>query len=469
MEKQNINNEAQFDLLPNSKENRTYGAWNYSVVITGFAVATWCFLIGGTLSLYVGVKTAIIASISGNIISVLLMSMATTVQSAKYGTDTFSASSSVLGRRGTKAYLILVTCIMVGWIIVLCNMMTRSVTKIIEALWGVEITGSAAIYIIGLISAIVCWLVAWKGPRLMARMDSLVTPIFIVIMIGLIITISKSAGWGNVFAAKPIAPFDNEWLNFLLAFEASLGAGFSWWPNMGGLAKLCKTTRAAYWPNIIGLVFAATLGTALGTAAALVVGDSDPTAWMIPLGGVALGVIALFLLLFANIAANSVMIYNLGLGLKQIKFFLNRPWGLVTGFLMALAVIGLIWAEPLYDRFYIVLGVACLIYAPLVMMQLVDYFCFRNQRVHLRSLYNNTKSSKYFFWGGFNWVAVVVFLASVVLYLLILNPFTFVPVSSAFNYLTATGAACIFSAVAYYILGRIFLVGKSTGGYDMKE
>ena len=70
MEKQNINNEAQFDLLPNSKENRTYGAWNYSVVITGFAVATWCFLIGGTLSLSVGVKTAIIASISGNIISV---------------------------------------------------------------------------------------------------------------------------------------------------------------------------------------------------------------------------------------------------------------------------------------------------------------------------------------------------------------------------------------------------------------
>ena len=65
-------------------------------------------------------------------------------------------------------------------------------------------------------------------------------------------------GWDTVLSAEPLAPFDDEWLNFLIAFELSMGAGFSWWPNMGGLAKLCKTTRAAYWPNVIGLVFAAT-------------------------------------------------------------------------------------------------------------------------------------------------------------------------------------------------------------------
>lgn len=468
MEKQNINNEAQFDLLPVAKSSRSYGSWDYSVVITGFAVATWCFLIGGTLSLYVGVKTAIIASISGNIISVLLMSLATSVPSSKYGVDTFTASSSVLGRKGTKVYLLLVSCIMVGWIIVLCNMMTRSVTKIVGSVSGIEITNSAALYVIGLLTAIICWLVAWKGPNLMTKMNTFVTPIFILIMIGLAIAISKSVGWGTVMDAKPIAPFENGWINFLIAFEASLGAGFSWWPNMGGLAKLCKTTRAAYWPNIIGLVFAATLGTALGTAAALVVGESDPTAWMVPLGGVVIGVIALFLLLFANIAANSVMIYNLGLGLKQIKFFLNKPWGLVTGFLMVLAIIGLIWAGPLYDRFYIILGIACMIYAPVVMIQLVDYFIFRKQKFDLRSLYNNTKTSKYYFWGGFNWVAVAVFAASIVLYMLILNPFTFVPESKLFEYFTATGAVCIFSGILYFVLGKIFLAGRKMGGYGNK-
>lgn len=464
MEKQNINNEAQFDLLPVTKKDRIYGTWDYSVVITGFAVATWCFLIGGTLSLYVGVKTAIVASISGNIVSVLLMSLATSVQSAKYGMDGFTASSSLLGRKGTKMYLLLVSCIMVGWIIVLCAMMARSTTNIIEGITGIEITGNVAIYVIGFISAFVCWLVAWKGPQLMKRMNTFVTPIFIVIMIGLIVAISKSVGWGEVMSAKPIAPFDSEWINFLIAFEASMGAGFSWWPNMGGLAKLCKTTRASYWPNIIGLVLAATLGTALGTAAALVVGDSDPTAWMIPLGGVTIGVIALILLLFANIAANSVMIYNLGLGLKQIKFFLNRSWGVVTGFLMILAVIGLIWAQPLYDRFFIILGVASLIYTPIVMMQLIDYYVFRKQKIDLRSLYNNTETSKYYFWGGFNWVAIIVFLASIAIYFVFLNPFTYIP-TEAFRYCAATVGAAIFSTVAYYVLGRIFLVGKSTGGY----
>ena len=464
MEKQNVNNEAQFDLMPVTKKDRIYGFWDYSVVITGFAVATWCFLIGGTLSLYVGVKTAVIASISGNIISVLLMTLATSVQSAKYGTDSFTASSSLLGRRGTKAYLILVSCIMVGWIIVLCTMMSRSASNIIFGLTGIEITSKVAIYIISLISAFVCWLVAWKGPQLMKKMNSFVTPIFIVIMIGLIIAISNSVGWNTVMEAKPIAPFESQWLNFLLAFEVSLGAGFSWWPNMGGLAKLCKTTRSAFWPNIIGLVFAATLGTALGTAAALVVGDSDPTAWMIPLGGIAVGVIALVLLIFANVAANSIMIYNLGLGLKQIKFFLNKPWGVVTGFLIGLSVIGLIWAEPLYDRFYIILGVACLIYAPIVMMQLVDYFVFRKQKVNLRSLYNNSETSKYYFWGGFNWIAIGVFIASILIYCMLLNPFTFVP-KPAFQYFTATGAVSVFAAVAYFILGKLALQGRKIGGY----
>ena len=65
----NLNAEAQFDVLPVLGRDRIYSFGKYTYVIVGFAMATWCFMIGGSLSAFVGFKTAIIASVSGNLYS----------------------------------------------------------------------------------------------------------------------------------------------------------------------------------------------------------------------------------------------------------------------------------------------------------------------------------------------------------------------------------------------------------------
>lgn len=233
---------------------------------------------------------------------------------------------------------------------------------------------------------------------------------------------------------------------------------------MGGVAKLCKTTKAAFWPNVIGLVFAATLGTVMGVAAGLLIGATDPTMWMIPMGGLALGTIALLLVIAADVTACSVMIYNLGIGVKQIKSFVKLSWGKVTGLVTVIAIIGMVWAEPLYASFYIILGISSMTCAPIAMMQLVDYYFLRKKHISIRDAYNNGKTSKYYFWGGFNWVAIGVFVASIVLYLLIFDPFLVVP-HAAFPFINATTAVCIFSFVAYYVLAKAILVKKGIGGF----
>lgn len=459
-----INSEVQSESMPVLKGERPYGFKDYTVVITGFACAAWCFITGGSLALYVGVKTALIASIAGNIVAVLLMSLTTQVLNSKYGVDAYTGARSVLGSRGTKVFLILMSIFVIAWLIILCMMVAKGVGNIVLGFTGIDITTGLPVLILSLVAGAVCWLVAWKGPELLKKLNVIVAPVFVIILIFLFVTISGNYGWDAVVNAQPLAPFDSEWMNFLVAFELSMGAGFSWWPNMGGLAKLCKTTRAAYWPNVIGLVFAATLGTVMGVAAALLVGDSDPTAWMIPMGGLALGTVALVLVIGANITACSVMLYNLGIGVKQVKSFLKLSWGKVTGLITIIAFIGMIWAEPLYARFYIILGISSMSCAPIAMMQLVDYYIFRKQHISLRDAYNNSSSSKYYFWGGFNWVAIGVFAASVVLYLLIFDPFMCVP-HSFFQYCNATVAVCIFSFVAYYVLGKLLLVKKGIGGF----
>ena len=458
-----VNSEAQSESMPVLKDERPYGFRDYTVVITGFACAAWCFITGGSLAMYVGVVPALVASIAGNIVAVLLMSLTTQVVNTKYGVDAYTGVRSVLGGRGTKVFLILMSIFVIAWLIILCMMVAKGIANIVLGFTGVDITTGLPVIILSICAGAVCWLVAWKGPDMMKKLNTFVAPVFVIILIFLVVTITGNYGWDTVLNAQPLAPFDSEWINFLVAFELSMGAGFSWWPNMGGLAKLAKTTKAAYWPNVIGLVFAATLGTVMGVAAALLVGNSDPTAWMIPMGGLALGTVALILVICADITACSVMLYNLGIGVKQVKSFLKPSWGKVTGVITLIACIGMIWAEPLYARFYIILGISSMSCAPIAMMHLVDYFFFRKQRISLRDAYNNSSTSKYYFWGGFNWIAIGVFVASVILYLLIFDPFMAIP-HAFFKYCNATVAVCIFSFVAYYVLGKLFLVNKGIGG-----
>ena len=163
------------------------------------------------------------------------------------------------------------------------------------------------------------------------------------------------------------------------------------------------------------------------------------------------------------------MLYNLGIGVKQVKSFVKLSWGKVTGLITIIAFIGMIWAEPLYARFYIILGISSMTCAPIAMMHLVDYYIFRKQHISLRDAYNNSSSSKYYFWGGFNWVAIGVFVASIVLYLSIFDPFMCIP-QPIFRYCNATVATCVFSFAAYYVLGKLLLVNRGIGGFsDTKD
>lgn len=468
MAETDVNSEAQSESMPVLKSERIYGFKDYTFVITGFACAAWCFITGGTLATWVGVVPALVASIAGNIVAVLLMSLATQVISGKYGVDAYTSVRGIMGGNGTKAFLLLMTVFVIAWLIILCMMVAKAVGNIVLGFTGVDITTGVPVVIISMIAGVICWVVAWKGPVLLKKMNTIVAPVFIIVLIFLVVEISMNYGWDTVLEAQPLAPFDSEWLNFLIAFELSMGAGFSWWPNMGGLAKLCKTTKAAFWPNVIGLVFAATLGTVMGVAAALLIGATDPTTWMIPMGGLALGAIALVLVIAADITACSVMIYNLGIGVKQIKSFLKFSWGKVTGLVTIIAIIGMIWAEPLYASFYIILGISSMTCAPIAMMQLVDYYFLRKKHISLRDAYNNSKSSKYYFWGGFNWVAIGVFAASIVLYMIIFDPFLAIP-HAIFPFINATAAVCIFSFVAYYLLAKLILVKKGIGGFPQPQ
>ena len=76
--------EAQFGVLPVLPKERVWGFFDFTWVNIGLAIATWAFLIGGSMSFFVGIKAGIAAAVIGNAISVGLMALATCPPSGKW-------------------------------------------------------------------------------------------------------------------------------------------------------------------------------------------------------------------------------------------------------------------------------------------------------------------------------------------------------------------------------------------------
>ena len=455
--------------LPLLKEDRVNGFLDNTNMNVALAIATWAFMIGGTLATFVGLKDAIIATVAGNVVGVLLTMIGTTLSSAKYGIEHWTVGRSWLGNNGMKIVIAVIIVTQIGWAVVLSVMCGRSVENIVGAATGYVSESGLFINVLAAIAATLGWIIAWKGPVAMQKLNRIVAPAMMLVMIGMIFLISKHpGGWGAIFALEPIAPIEGGRLvNFMVAFELNIGAGVSWWASTGGMARLCKTTRAAYWPNMFGICLAASIGTVIGVATSLAFNSIDPTEWMIPLGGLGVGVIALLFIAVANLSSTPVTIYNTCLGMRQYKIFENMNWGKLTAlFMVPVWVIVCFFPMFIYDNFYILMGMISVFYVPLVAIQLSDYFFLRKRKIDLVAVYDKTSTGKYRYWHGFNWVAIFVFATACVIYVSLFDPI-FLVTKPLFVYMTATGASFVYSVIAYTILGKIFLVNskKHIGDY----
>lgn len=456
--------------LPLLKQDRIYSFFDNVNVDVALAIATWCFMTGGTVAMFVGLWEAIIATVAGNVIGVFIGIIATAITSAKYGVEHWTLGRSWLGGNGMKLMLLVILLTQVGWAVTLSVMCGRAFENILTVTTGFVSESGYLINVLGLIAAVAAWLIAWKGPVAMRKMSAIVAPLMCIVMIGMAILIAKApGGWGAVFDYEAIAPVaGGKMVNFMIAFEINIGAGVSWWASRGTAARLCKTVRAAYWPSMLGVCLASSLGTILGVATSLAFNSIDPTEWMVPLGGMVMGIIALLFIAFANLSSTPVTIYISSLGLRQYKIFENMNWGKVTFFFMLPTFLVMIFCPLyIYDHFYILMGIICVVYVPLVAIQMVDYFILRKQKLDLVDMFDKTEGSKYRFWGGFNWVAIVVFALSCIVYVALFDPILLVA-KPMFIYMSATGATFVFAVLAYTILGKLFLVNnkKGIGGYS---
>lgn len=448
---------------------RLWGFWEFTYANSALAIATWAFLIGGSVGLFVGPKEGIAAIIIGNIVGVVLTALATTCMTGRYGIEQFVALRSQFGYNGTRlVYVLAVVVLTMGWLAVLAMMFGRSIDGLIALSDGGQASPTGAKMMIAAILAIlVTWFVVAKGPTSIKFFNMVISPALVILMGVMLYLILSKHSFGELMTLPALdPPFEDKHLNFIIAVEVNLAAGFSWWPYIGNLARLTKNERTAFWPNILGIFGAAALGEIVGLLAAVALGESDPTIWMTKIAGPAVGVIALLFVAFANMTSMANILYTSIVGLRQVGTESVRriPWGAIL-FLFCLIPLGLVVFYPqMYDGFFIFLVWTSALNSALAGIGIADYFFLRGQKLDMRKLHAPQENGAYRFAGGFNPIGLIALAIGFGVYVWIFNPQTLASVS-VFKFVTASVPSCLVAGTVHYILSRLFATGKGWGDY----
>ncbi len=453
-------------LLPNE---RMWGFWEFTYANSALAIATWAFLIGGATALFVGVTEGIAAIVIGNIIGVVLASFSTCVPCGKYGTEQFTFLRSMFGSNGSRlVYLLAVVGLTMGWLAVLGLMFGRSIDGLTGLLNEHEAQPTGTLVMVASLFAILLTgFVVARGPTSIKWFNTLVAPALVLIMGAMLYLILSERSFAELLALPALdAPFADKRVNFMIAVEINMAAGFSWWPYVGNLARLTKNQRTAFWPNLIGIFGAAVLGEVVGMTAAAALGDSDPTIWMTHIGGLVFGVIALGFVAFANVTSMINILYTSIVGLRQVvgKQLQAVKWELLVALFCLIPLIIVMVAPGIYDGFFIFLVWTSALNSALAGIGIAEYFFLRKQRMNLRHLYAPEQQSPYHYWKGFNPIALLALVVGFVVYVALWNPQT-LDHTTLFTFISASLPGCVIAGLAHYLLTRVFATRLGWGAY----
>ncbi|MBK1870959.1 purine-cytosine permease family protein [Aestuariivirga sp. YIM B02566] len=456
-------------LLPSE---RLWGFWEFTYANSALAIATWAFLIGGAVGLFVGPKEGIAAIVIGNIIGVVLTALATCVATGRYGIEQFVFLRSMFGANGSRVvYFLAVVFLTMGWLAVLGLMFGRSIEGLKGLAAGAAATpqsGSGLSVLVAAVGAILLtWFIVAKGPTSIKFFNMVVAPALLALMVVMMVLILSKHSFADLMAMKALdPPFEDNTVNFIIAIEVNIAAGMSWWPYVGNLARLTKTERTAMWPNLIGIFGAAALGETVGLLAAVALGNSDPTIWMAQIGGITIGIIALAFVAFANITSMTNILYTSVIGLRQVGTGSLRAmrWE-VLALLFCLVPLFLVLFMPgIYDGFFKFLVWTSALNSALTGIGIADFFLLRKQRLNLRALFASPHDPAYRFWQGFNPAGLIALAVGFIVYVWVFNPQT-LSHAPVFVYLTASIPSCVAAGLVHVLLTWAWVRRRGWGDY----
>lgn len=458
--------------LPLPVAGRNWSSFVLGTVCTSTGIATWSFVIGGTAALYLNAGMGMLAMMAGALIGQYLVTLATAPVSTKFGIETTVSTKPQLGVRGVYVGLLLMALNAVGWNTILMIFFGRAVASVLVIFGVVDDAARTPVSIVcsvvGLVA--IAFLVS-RGARSLSRTGPIIAGCIALLAIWLVYLLVRQYGVGAIADAAPLQSTENRLQNYTTVVEMLIGGTFGWWGYMGGIVRMVSDARKTVLPTMIGLGLAWAVVAAVSLFGALMTGEADPTVWVPTITGEVGALVVLVFIGFANLGSTLVGVYVTTLAVKQTPSLGRRMswWQTVAFVITPMVVVLIFFASPLFDNIGIFMAFLGMVTGPMIGVQIADWFVLRRRSsMVLSSLYVVDARSDYWYLHGFNPAGLVALVLGSCTYLSILNPYTLVPNSSLFPYITASLPAVLVGGVAY-VMGTWVMRRLRPAAYSTKR
>lgn len=393
----------QFGIEAVPEELRTVRWWDISAMVLNFVVNPGTILISGAL-IAAGLSfwQAVLAGFLSIAIGFSVYLIAATV-GVDYGIPGLVSMRSVFGIRGSWLASGLRAISSVYWFAFQTISGALGLTAVLEVI----LNRPVSLALVSLIFALIQVLIAtfgYNSLKILSRYSLVLKLLFSITIIYVLMN-------HPIPSFHPSAVFnfaDGEGMKWALILLWATSMAAAWFSNFTDAADFCRysKTRIDMW---IGTFVAAVLGQLIcsfvggyAVAAALgkndnpfdvIVGASNGAMWFLIL-------ISVYIVL-DNWTINVQNLYTGGLSLSNIFTRLGRFWGTII-----VSVIGVIFSllPQLVNGYIGYMSVLGNIFAPMGGVFIAHYLLLARSKLDIPSLF--IRGSRYWYWSGFNWVAM---------------------------------------------------------------
>jgi NCS1 family nucleobase:cation symporter-1 len=453
------------DAWPLLPSERTWGAWRLGIVLATTAAATWCYVIGEAAGAYLGLRPGFAALTAGSMIGMAITALAVLPTAMRFGVDSIASCKPQFGSRGWALPLALQYVSVFGWNALLLIFFGKTVAQLAHA-FGLA---DAGLPITPAVTAAACafiWLVLRRGSSGIDRLSRvLVAHVFVGFWL---IWVLMSREGDKLAAAVPASADPDRLWNYTTGVEIGLVSLLSWWPTIGAMVRLAPDARTAVLPVMLGMGAPVPLLSVIGLAGLLALGTSDPTLWLLQVGGPVYGVIGLLFVAAANLGTAAAGVYASALGLRHVRVIERFGWnGALLASALPVVVAGLAAPDWFFDHFNVFLALIGVMFAPICGIQIADYFLLRRGEVDLAAMYDPSPSGAYFYWAGVNPAAFAAMAAGCATYCWLLDPWSYAS-HAPYRYLTASLPACAVAGAVHAAVTLLVVQPAGRGGYPAR-
>ncbi|OBF20959.1 cytosine permease [Mycobacterium sp. ACS4331] len=449
-----VDKEAIFGIVPLLKGERTFGFWDFFLVLSGYGIATWCYSQGAYIASLTGFKEMTISIFAGNLLFITIICLMVPPV-VRYGVDLWCSIRSLFGYKGVRVICVLIVLVNFPWYAVASSIFASSLMQLFAA-FGLNLPGFFET-VLALLCILAGTLIAIGGPVAIKWSTRIMVPVLILVGAVVVAIAFGAVPFADILAFEPDSGMSQR-DSFAMSIEGNIAFAMSWIAALGVMPRLAKRESHAFTGNVLAfgvlVPFFLFAGGVMAIAMFVKFGymTADPTEMLVNLAAPMVGLLSLVCVGFANVTTQSVGSYSYAVALKSVFTRLDYRW-LCWG-LAAYTAILAVWGG-VEEHFGAFLSLAGLIYAPFIGLILVDFYLVRRQRYSLKSIYRLDNHSAYTYTGGFNVLAFVAMAVGIIAALALYNPMTGEIRSELFYFLGSSAFSCLATAVTYYALSQV--------------